>query len=106
MNGEVFKHDPDEEEWVDPTPTKKRGAMRWVTSIVFFLALYVLSIGPVIKFAMSNNLPNSKPMEYFYAPISMLANSSPTFRKALGIYLDWWLSSSEKTSIGRNRSHP
>jgi hypothetical protein len=90
MNGEAFKHDPDEEEWVDPYPKKKRHWKSWIVVPLLLLALYVLSTGPAFRMAKSGLL-SERNLKSVYMPLIALSEASPTVETVLGWYIfDVW----------------
>lgn len=71
-------------------------AATWVTSVIVFVVLYILSPGPVVWFMMKLNVPPSsgiqdfigimyKPLELVYENVPMVKNCYDAYFRLLGI---------------------
>ena len=89
MNGEVFKHDPNEEKWVDPYPKKKRGLQR-VMIVIFLLSLYVLSTGPA-SYLRNTGKVSGVTLGKIYYPLIQLSHAAPPIADFFAWYVHFWI---------------
>jgi hypothetical protein len=57
-------------------------------SIIIFLTIYPLSVGPVAMALRNKAVP--KPVELFYKPLEMLYNNSDPAKQFFNWYIDLW----------------
>ena len=73
------------------TRSRRRRVPIWVR-VVFFLVMYVYSIGPMFwMWYAAENLNGSPTLRAFYAPLKLLCRSSGAFENFLNRYIDWWI---------------
>ncbi|MEO6181510.1 MAG: hypothetical protein ABIP71_00060, partial [Verrucomicrobiota bacterium] len=80
MNGEALK--TGDEEWEDPFP--KRRKRRWFSSIILFLAFYVLSTGPAVRWSGKRQI-DGEGLGAVYLPLIALMEASAPARD----FLEW-----------------
>lgn len=80
---------PQEEEWIDPYPKKKR-SFRWFTTGILLLALYVLSTGPATLLHRKGHISKAT-FKALYLPLVALAESSQPFDQFMSWYTILWI---------------
>lgn len=67
--------------------------VRYVALQVFiFLALYILSIGPMFwHWYAARNLESNSPVAFFYEPLYLLAGWCEPFGEFMNWYVDLWI---------------
>lgn len=71
---------------------ERRRRARWPWVVLLLLAIYVLSIGPVIGRHRSSPLPTRarKVAGWFCKPMDFIAQRSQTVHIVMNHYADWW----------------
>jgi hypothetical protein len=71
---------------------KKPGMAFWATVVVVVAVLYPASTGPLVWLDAHQLLPpwTRGPVDFFYAPLEMLGDSSQLFRRAVSEYWKLW----------------
>jgi hypothetical protein len=104
MNGDSYKHDPNDE-WVDPYP-KKKHKIGWITGFILLLAVYVLSTGPIYLLANKGIIAHTT-AGAFCEPLYKLAKFSQLFQEFLRGYWNLWVPISPvPVSTTTANSHP
>jgi hypothetical protein len=95
MSADEFKHDPKAEEWVDPYP-KKKNWIGWIVTPIVALAIYLLSVGPVVVLMDKKVIP--KQVEIIYEPLIRLCVEFPPAERITKWYLDVWENMSQPST--------
>jgi len=76
----------------DSQPASPRRRVPIWLRVVFFLVMYVYSIGPMFwMWYEAENLSGSPTLRAFYAPLKLLCRSSGAFENFLNRYISWWI---------------
>ena len=74
------------------TDRKKPGVALWATVVVVVVVLYPASTGPLVWLDEHRLLPSwtRGPVDFLYAPLEMLGESSATVRRMMVKYWKLW----------------
>jgi hypothetical protein len=69
-----------------------RYVLRLGIQLLVFLALYILSIGPMFWLWFGAYYADGEKIFYFlYFPLSWLCDQSEDFREYINMYINWWI---------------
>lgn len=74
------------------SPRKPSGMFSYLLLIVFLLVIYVLGLGPAVKYHRAHQgTATAKAIRTIYSPVVRLCMISPTFENLLRDYVGLWV---------------
>ena len=84
---------------VEPTEPHHGGGI-WLLSVFAALAIYVLSVGPAMRYFMLGSFrPPPHVLRTVYTPLTLLGQKIPTVQQSFNWYVDLWLPEPAPTPV-------